>query len=63
MVSKAQEMPKEYEIVDPRVKPDLAGTLGGAVIVKRDGKQIVRMTRKQAEWYLDQGTIRAVGAS
>jgi hypothetical protein len=64
MATKAREMPQEYEIIDPRVKPDMAGTLGGAVIGKRDGKQFVRMTRKQAEWYLDHGTIKPVtGAS
>jgi hypothetical protein len=63
MATKAREMPQEYEIVDPQVKPDAAGTLGGVVIVKRDGKLIVRMTRVQAQWYLDHGTIKAVGVS
>ena len=63
MASKVREVPQEYEIVDPQVKPDAAGTLGGVVIVNRDGKKLVRMTRKQAEWYLDQGTIKAVSAA
>jgi hypothetical protein len=60
VASKVREVPKEYEIVDPLVKPDAAGTLGGVVIVEKDGKKIVRMTRAQAQWYLDHGTIRAV---
>jgi hypothetical protein len=55
-----REMPREYEIVDPLVKPDAAGTLGGVVIVEKDGKKIVRMTRAQAQWYLDHRTIKAV---
>jgi hypothetical protein len=61
MAQQAREMPQEFEIVDPTVKPDMAGTLGGVVVIERDGKQIVRMTRAQAQWYLDHGTIRAVG--
>lgn len=63
MATKAREMPQEYEIIDPRVKPDAAGTLGGVVVIKRDGQQFVRMTRAQAQWYLDHGTIKAVGVS
>ena len=39
-----------------------AGTLGGVVVIKRGDKQFVRMTRTQAQWYLDHGTIKAVGA-
>ena len=62
MATKAREMPQEYEIIDPRVKPDAAGTLGGVVVIKRGDKQFVRMTRTQAQWYLDHGTIKAVGA-
>lgn len=62
MAQQAREMPQEYEIIDPQVKPDAAGTLGGVVVVERDGKKIVRMTRAQAQWYLDHGTIRAVSA-
>ncbi len=62
MASKVREIPQEYEIVDPQVKPDAAGSLGGVVIVNRDGKKIVRMTRAQAQWFLDHGTIRAVSA-
>ena len=61
MASKVREVPQEYEIVDPQVKPDAAGTLGGVVIVHRDGKKIVRMTRKQAEWYLEHSAIKLVG--
>jgi hypothetical protein len=62
MSQQAHEMPQEYEIVDPTVKPDLAGTLGGVVVIERDGKKIVRMTRAQAQWYLDHGTIKPAGA-
>jgi hypothetical protein len=63
MATAAWEMPKEYEIVDPTVKPDMAGTLGGVVLVKRDGKMFVRMTKAQAMWYLDHGTIRPAGTA
>jgi hypothetical protein len=62
VASKVREIPKEYEIIDPLVKPDAAGTLGGVVIVEKDGKKIVRMTRAQAQWYLDHGTIKVVSA-
>ena len=34
MATKAREMPQEYEIIDPRVKPDAAGTLGGVVVIE-----------------------------
>jgi hypothetical protein len=61
MAQQAHEMRQEYEIVDPTVKPDLAGTLGGVVVIERNGKKIVRMTRAQAQWYLDHGTIKAAG--
>jgi hypothetical protein len=61
MAQHAHEMSQEYEIIDPTVKPDLAGTLGGVVVIERNGKKIVRMTRAQAQWYLDHGTIKAAG--
>lgn len=57
----AKPMPAEYEIIDQNVKPDALGNLGTARIYDRDGKRFVRMTREQAQWYLEHKTIASPG--
>ena len=48
-----------YEITDPFHKPDLNGEFAGAKVKSEGGKQIVRLTKAQAQFYLDQGAIVA----
>ena len=55
---KPVELPREYEVTDPLVKPDLGGKICGVWPEKRGNKTIVKLTRKQAEYFLDHATIR-----
>jgi hypothetical protein len=50
----------EYRITDPTHRPDLRGHLGGVEVVRRGVDQFVRMTEKQAEFYLATGSIERV---
>jgi hypothetical protein len=57
--TKAPEIANEYEIIDPKVKPDTAGQLGGQRVYNKGGEQrFVKMTARQAEWYLAHGAIK-----
>lgn len=48
----------DYEITDPAHRPDLRGELAGAKVRQRDNKQIVTLSPKAAQFYLDSGSIR-----
>lgn len=60
--TKVPEIAQEYEIVDPGVKADSSGNMGGQRVYSKDNKRYVKMTAKQAEWYLQHGAIALVGA-
>lgn len=47
----------DYIIVAPSHKPDLRGEFAGVKVRRENGKQIVRLTVRQARFYLDQGAI------
>jgi hypothetical protein len=49
---------REYEIIDERIVPDMLGQVGTSRIIHREGKRYVRMSEKQARWYLDHLAIR-----
>lgn len=51
---------REYRITDPHHQPDIRGELGGVKVIRRGSDQIVRMTEKQAQWWIDQGAITPV---
>lgn len=48
----------DYEITDPAHRPDLRGELAGAKVRQQDNKQIVTLSPKAAQFYLDSGSIR-----
>ena len=47
-----------YEITDPAHTPDLHGEFAGGKVESSGGKQRVRLTAAQAQFYLDQGTLK-----
>jgi hypothetical protein len=49
---------QDYEVLDPHAKD-----IGGVRVVTAAGKRMVSLTRAQAQWFLDQGQIRPVGAA
>lgn len=56
--TKAVELPQEYKIVDPKVKPDSAGQLGGQRVYTKGGEdRFVKLTHSQADWFLQHGAI------
>jgi hypothetical protein len=50
----------EYEILDPSHTPDLHGQLAGGKVYFRGGKQYVRISEAQAQFYLDSGSLQKV---
>ncbi len=52
----------EYQIINDKIKPDMAGELHGAKIWTRDGKRFVTMSPNQAKMLLEQGQIKASSA-
>lgn len=46
-----------YRITDPHHKPDLRGQFGGIKVDRHGPHQVVRMTAKQARFFLDQGAL------
>lgn len=55
--TKAQELPQEYKIIDPKVKPDSAGQLGGQRVYSKGEDRFVKLTYSQASWFLQHGAI------
>jgi hypothetical protein len=53
--------PTEFVIVDERIKPDAMGSLGGQRIYERDGLRYVKMTPRQAQYFLDHRAIAVEG--
>ena len=51
---------KEYMILDSHHKPDLRGELAGGKVYVRSDKQYVKLTQRQAKFYLDQGMLAVV---
>jgi hypothetical protein len=49
---------QDFEVLDPKAKD-----IGGVKVVTASGKRMASLTRAQAQWFLDQGQIRAVGAA
>jgi hypothetical protein len=49
---------QDFEVLDPNAKD-----MGGVKVVTASGKRMVSLTRAQAQWFLDQGQIRPVGAA
>lgn len=58
MAAKMGPVLTDYMIVDPAHRPDLRGELAGAKVRHHEGKQIVALTKKAAQFYLDSGSIR-----
>lgn len=50
----------EYEVTDPSHKPDLNGELAGGKVYRKGTKEFVQLTKSQAMFYLDSGSIKAV---
>lgn len=55
--TKAAELPQEYKIIDPKVKADSAGQLGGQKVYTKGDDRFVKLTHSQAGWYLQHGAI------
>jgi hypothetical protein len=49
---------QDFEVLDEK-----ATNIGGVRVVSASGKRMVSLTRAQAQWFLDQGQIRPVGAA
>ena len=47
---------QDFEVLDAK-----ATNIGGVKVVTASGKRMVSLTRAQAQWFLDQGQIRALG--
>jgi hypothetical protein len=55
--TRAAELPQEYKIVDPKVKADSAGQLGGQRVYTKGEDRFVKLTHSQAEWFIQHGAI------
>ena len=49
-----------YEIVDKHHRPDLRGEFAGVRVSKEGSRHVVRLTERQARFYIDQGALRPV---
>ena len=49
---------QDFEVLDAK-----ATNIGGVRVVTASGKRMVSLTRAQAQWFLDQGQIRALSSA
>lgn len=53
-----QRITHDYEITDRTHKPDLRGEFAGVKVKRIGSRQVVRLSERQAKFYLDQGVLR-----